>query len=644
MKIAKLPPHVINQIAAGEVVERPASIVKELVENSIDAGATAITIDIKSGGIEQILVRDNGCGIDQEDLSLALSSHATSKIRSVNDLVEVTSLGFRGEALPSIAAVSRLRITSKTREADYAFTVTGEGRDEVNEPMPASHLDGTTVEVHDLFYNVPARRKFLRTERTEFGHIDELVKRLALVRFDIGFTLIHNGRTVFESPIANDMASKEARIEAIFSRDFLEASFHFEHSQEFYPNEYSEPRTLTLSGWIAKPTFHRNNANWQFVYVNGRMVKDRLVAHAIRQAYRDVMYGDKFPSFIVYLTLDPSAVDVNAHPAKHEVRFRESRMVHDFLFRTLHHVISKPEVIGDLEQEVAETIALSRPRGPIEEDSSHRQIGLSFGSRRELPSQNPINVYEAIGGAREVLQGDRGVPLRFDPESGEVIEEGNRPENFNDYEDDHETGEKLELNPNEAPLGYALGQLHEAYILAENRDGLVLVDMHAAHERIIYERFKSAIHTGAPIVRQALLIPKTMEASSREIAMVEEFGEELLKLGLLVEVLSHDSLVIREVPASLMNAKAIERLVADVLADFENYGSSKKIEDHMNEILSTMACHSAIRHHRRLTLPEMNALLRDMERTYRADQCNHGRPTWTSLGMGDLDKLFLRGQ
>lgn len=643
MHIVKLPPQVINQIAAGEVVERPASIVKELVENSIDAGANQVTIEISKGGISQIHVRDNGRGITKEDLPQALLSHATSKIRTVNDLVEVRTLGFRGEALPSIAAISRLRIISKAKGAQYAYTVTGEGHDEMVEPIPASHPEGTSVEVNDLFYNVPARRKFLRTERTEFSHIAELVKRLALIRFDIGFTLNHNGRVVFECPIAESMEQKEARIEKIFSREFLEASFHFHHSDTLYPNEYSPPRQLTLEGWIAKPTFHRNNAQWQFVYVNGRMVKDRLVAHAIKQAYRDVMYGDKFPSFIVYLTLDPSAVDVNAHPAKHEVRFRESRMVHDFLFRTLHHVISELKIdhstthqdshtissqeenvdslLGDQTLESQQSFRLNRDSV---RDSLHGSRAHAFSSPHK-----PINIYEALGA------------LSFSSERHDDSSQ-------QDYQEEVIHGSQEEasakLTEQDAPLGYALGQLHEAYILAENREGLVLVDMHAAHERIIYERFKSAIHTGETIIRQALLIPKTMEATSQEIATVEEFSEALLKLGFLIEVLSYDSLVIREVPASLMYAKDLERLVADVLADLEHYDASQKIEAHINEILSTMACHAAIRHHRRLTLPEMNALLRDMERTPRSGQCNHGRPTWTAIALNDLDKLFLRGQ
>lgn len=647
-RIAKLDPHVINQIAAGEVVERPASIVKELVENSIDAGSTHITIDIKSGGMDHIIVQDNGHGIEKEDLNLALSSHSTSKIKNADDLVEVSTLGFRGEALPSIAAVSRLTLTSRARDAEYAYKVQGKGFDEINEPMPASLPEGTRIEVLDLFFNVPARRKFLRTERTEFSHIETLVKRLALIRYDIGFTLIHNGREVFSAPIAETMDEKQMRIGSVFSPDFLAESFHFTHTKEIPLDDYDTTRTLTLEGWVAKPTFFRNSNDWQYVYVNGRMVKDRLVAHAIRQAYRDVMYSDKHPAFVIYLTLDAAAVDVNAHPQKHEVRFRESRMVHNFLFSTLNHVISQPEVMAGHEK--MPVIASLDRQDTVESGSNEpvsiaRQGGFSFGGG-QIPARpyKPLNLYEAIGAGSE-----RG--SLFSGQSQPAVGAGD----FNAADDKstpgdaksqlsgHLAAENDDFNPDEAPLGYALGQLHEAYILAENRDGLVMVDMHAAHERIIYERFKNAVDSQEGIIRQALLIPKSMDVSSKEIALVEEFQSELQSLGLVIEVLSHSSIVIREVPASLIRAN-IEKLVLEVLKDFDRYGSSQKITEHMNEILSTMACHSAIRHHRRLTLPEMNALLRDMERTERSGQCNHGRPTWRSLALTDLDKLFYRGE
>ena len=636
-RIAKLDPHVINQIAAGEVVERPASIVKELVENSIDAGSTDITIDIKSGGMDHIIIQDNGHGIEKDDLNLALSSHSTSKIRNADDLVEVSTLGFRGEALPSIASVSRLTLTSRAKGAEYAFKVQGKGHDEINEPMPASLPLGTRIEVQDLFFNVPARRKFLRTERTEFSHIETLVKRLALIRFDIGFTLIHNGREVFSAPIAPSMEEKQARIGSVFNQDFLEESFHFTHTKEIPLDDDDTTRTLTLEGWVAKPTFFRNSNDWQYVYVNGRMVKDRLVAHAIRQAYRDVMYSDKHPAFVIYLTLDPAAVDVNAHPQKHEVRFRESRMVHNFLFSTLNHVISQPEVMsGSEKMPVIASLDDSQNQASTAPVSTASQGGFAFGgSGMAGRPYKPVNLYEAIGSGGErggLFEGQNSPALTQTSQNTQLTSEDEEGASADD-----------DFNPDEAPLGYALGQLHEAYILAENRHGLVMVDMHAAHERIIYERFKNAVESHEGIIRQALLIPKPMDVGSKEIALVEEFQRELQSLGLVIEVLSHTSLVIREVPASLVRAN-IEKLVLEVLNDFDRYGSSQKITEHMNEILSTMACHSAIRHHRRLTLPEMNALLRDMERTERSGQCNHGRPTWRSLALTDLDKLFLRGE
>ncbi|MHC5224617.1 DNA mismatch repair endonuclease MutL [Ignatzschineria sp. LJL83] len=653
-RIAKLDPHVINQIAAGEVVERPASIVKELVENSIDAGATNIIIDIKGGGMDHIIIQDNGHGIEKDDLNLALSSHSTSKIRSADDLVEVSTLGFRGEALPSIAAVSRLTLISKAQNAEYAFKVQGKGFDEINEPMPASLPVGTRIEVLDLFFNVPARRKFLRTERTEFSHIETLVKRLALIRYDIAFTLIHNGKELFSAPVAESMDEKQMRIGSVFSPEFLAESFHFTHTKEVPLDDYDITRTLTLEGWVAKPTFFRNNNEWQYVYVNGRMVKDRLVAHAIRQAYRDVMYSDKHPAFVIYLTLDPAAVDVNAHPQKHEVRFRESRMVHHFLFSTLNHVISQPEVMSGHEKMPViaslngdEVSGESSSDIPVQIEGTEmleKQSGFNF-NRGNIPNRpyKPVNIYEAIGAGNISALDNAGNENAGSARDISSLIQQARGQSSNTQTASMSEDSDESLNPDEAPLGYALGQLHEAYILAENRDGLVMVDMHAAHERIIYERFKQSMGTEQGIIRQALLIPKSMEVSSRQIAIVEEFQEELQSLGLLIEVLSHDSIVIREVPASLIRANS-EKLITEVLNDFDRYGSSQKITEHMNDILSTMACHSAIRHHRRLTLPEMNALLRDMERTERSGQCNHGRPTWRSLAITDLDKLFFRGE
>lgn len=620
-RIQKLTPQVINQIAAGEVIERPVSVVKELVENSIDAGSTEIIVEIHEGGAKKITIRDNGSGIHEEDLLLALTSHATSKIRDSNDLVRVKSLGFRGEALASIASVSELTLTTRTAESSHGFKVTGVGNDEIEKPMPAAHPFGTTIEVKDLFYNVPARKKFLRTERTEFSHIEELVKRLALVRFDIAFKLMHNDKVVFDTKACQTQEEKERRIGAIFSQEFLDNSFYFTHTIEDLRG------TLTLHGWIAKPTFSRNQTDWQFVYVNGRMVKDRLIAHAIKQAYQDVLYGHRHPAFIVYLTMDPEGVDVNAHPAKHEVRFRESRFVHDFLFRTIHQVVAKPllEMQGNQQSSNGASEFIQPMSEPIQQQSrlnfnpsySSNNASSTFQSSR---NDQPVNVYAALGLDQKSEQVNP-VLSTFQPQSlaGE-----------NDQVDD-------------APLGYALGQLHGAYILAENQQGLVLVDMHAAHERIIYERFKRNIHDNQTLVRQPLLIPKVMQMQGKHVAAVAEFQEELAQVGIVADAFGDHEIVVREVPAALINAD-IDRLITAVIDDFDRYGSSEKIKAAVNEILSTMACHSAIRHHRKMTLPEMNALLRDIERTERADQCNHGRPTWTSIGMVDLDRMFLRGQ
>lgn len=619
-RIQKLPPQVINQIAAGEVIERPVSVVKELVENSIDAGATEIVVEVSEGGTKNITIRDNGSGIHEDDLLLALTSHATSKIRDSNDLVRVQSLGFRGEALASIASVSELTLVTRTQDSSHGFKVTGVGNDEIEKPMPAAHPFGTTIEVKDLFYNVPARKKFLRTERTEFSHIEELVKRLALVRFDVSFKLIHNERIIFDTKACNTQEEKERRVSAIFNQEFLDQSFYFTHTIEDLRG------TLTLNGWIAKPTFSRNQTDFQFVYVNGRMVKDRLIAHAIKQAYQDVLYGHRHPAFIVYLTMDPEGVDVNAHPAKHEVRFRESRFVHDFLFRTIHQVVAKPllESQGDVqENEVHNATVQSLPENNPQNQSrlnfnaAYRNTNSSFQSTR---NDQPVNVYAALG-LDQKIESSNPVLSTFSPQSS-VIE-------ANDEDD--------------APLGYALGQLHGAYILAENQQGLVLVDMHAAHERIIYERFKRNIHENSTLVRQPLLIPKVMQMHGKYVSTVAEFAEELTQVGIVADAFGDDQIIIREVPAALVNSD-IDRLITAVLDDFYRYGSSEKIKEKINEILSTMACHSAIRHHRKMTLPEMNALLRDIERTERADQCNHGRPTWTSIGLTDLDRLFLRGQ
>ncbi len=628
-RIHKLPPQLINQIAAGEVIERPASVVKELLENSLDAGATELYIDIENGGLKRILIRDNGRGIHPEDLKLALSSHATSKIQVMNDLMQVSTLGFRGEALASIAAVSRLQLQTRTTEHSHGYQVSGEGNDEIQPPEPCAHPVGTTVEVSDLFFNVPARRKFLRSERTEIAHIEELIRRLALMHFNVKFTFIHNQKTRWQLPICQSTLDQEQRVTELFSADFMQNAFYFTHQAPLVPDDLHDTRELELSGWIAKPSFQRTNSDWQYMYVNGRVVKDRLVAHAIRQAYRDVTYGDLQAAFIVYLNLDPTVVDVNAHPAKHEIRFRESRRVHDFLFHTIHQVIKQLGVAGtDLPTTpaVLTTHATQTPTA-----SAHWQ------NTRWTPKQT-----EKTRHAWETLYRDtQPLPLTTDKTSDSLMS-SKIQHNVSATLEETSAASIVMNNQDDAPLGYALGQLHETYILAENQQGLVLVDMHAAHERILYEQLKQACY-GSGIIRQALLLPLAIEVSAPLIAIVEEAAAALLKLGLVIDVLGERQIVIREIPAVLARSD-LTQLVTAVLEDFARYGVSEAVHNRLNETLATIACHSAVRHHRKLTLPEMNALLRQMEQTEKSDYCNHGRPTWQQLNLRELDSLFLRGR
>jgi DNA mismatch repair protein MutL len=601
MPIRRLPTQLVNQIAAGEVVERPASVVKELVENSLDAGACRIEIDIEQGGSKLIRVRDDGAGIAQGELALALSRHATSKVASLEDLEAIQSMGFRGEALPSIGSVSRLRLVSHSQESEQAWEVEGDGGEHIADPKPAAHPQGTSVEVRDLFYNTPARRKFLRTEKTEFGHIQGLVQRLALVHFDVGFMLQHNRKPVFSLPPCSDRQGREARIAELLGRVFLDnALYHEEQAGD-----------LALAGWIAKPSFSRSQADMQYFYVNQRMVRDRLITHAIRQAYQDVLYHGRHPAYLLFLALDPRKVDVNVHPTKHEVRFRDSRSVHDFLFRGVHRAL-----------------ATTRPQpasseGSTSPDIDARPLTAQAPPRQTLRQQQeiPWRTVERSAAYQAGLQMQRPVSTAI-AEAPPLLAE-NRPEST-------------------PPLGYALAQLHGVYILAQNREGLVLVDMHAAHERITYERFKQSYRQGA-IVRQPLLVPVTLAVSLREADMAENLAGQLARLGLDISRISRASLAVREIPALLQGADA-EKLLRDLLADLLEHGESRRLEQEIDAVLATMACHGSVRANRKLTPDEMNALLREMEQTERADQCNHGRPTWVQLPMSELDRLFLRGR
>ena len=584
-RIHALPSQLVNQIAAGEVVERPASVVKELVENSLDAGATQVDVDVVQGGIKRIRVRDNGHGIHPQDVQLALCRHATSKVQSLDELEQIGTMGFRGEALPSIASVSRLTLTSRETDAEAAWQTTFDSDDLV----PAAHPTGSTVEVVDLFFNTPGRRKFLKTDKTEFRHLEQVLRRLALGHFETGFSLTHNDRPVFKTQPAASLEQQEQRIVDLLGPAFLESALRFEH----------EAAGLRLWGWVARPTFSRSQADMQHFYVNGRMVRDKLVTHAIRQAYQDVLYHGRHPAYVLYLQINPRLVDVNVHPTKHEVRFREGRLVHDFLFRTLHQVLAETRPESPEPGEMART--------PITPEPVPQQ------AQAPLSVREPTTSYQAS--------------MAWQMPAGE-----NAPAAVTD--DGSETGTP--------PLGFALAQLQGVYILSQNREGLVVVDMHAAHERITYERLKQAMDT-SNVKSQPLLVPVTVKVSAREAELGAEHGALMLELGLEVNRLDQETLVIRSMPVLLHGADA-ERLVRDVLSDLVTYGTSSRIRERINEVLATMACHGSVRANRRLTPEEMNALLRDIEQTERSGQCNHGRPTWTQLSMADLDKLFMRGQ
>jgi len=622
-RIQLLSPRLANQIAAGEVVERPASVAKELLENSLDAGARRIEVEVEQGGVKLLRVRDDGGGIAADDLPLALARHATSKIRDLEDLERVASLGFRGEALASIGSVARLTLTSRTADAGQAWQVETEGRDMEARVQPAAHPVGTSVEVRDLFFNTPARRKFLRAEKTEFDHLQEVVKRLALARFDVAFHLRHNGRSVLTLHEAADEAARARRVAAICGPAFLEQALPIE----------VERGGLHLWGWVGLPTFSRSQADLQYFYVNGRMVRDKLVAHAVRQAYRDVLFNGRHPTFALFLEVDPAVVDVNVHPTKHEVRFRDSRMVHDFLYGTLHRALG----------EVRPEDRLAAPAGSVATPPVSGPAAGEFAGQSEMPlvaspdERTPAEPSRWTGSGAG-YQAPRPRPVERSAESGGVYREFFAPLAGAGAEPARPADGLGEV----PPLGYALAQLKGIYILAENAHGLVLVDMHAAHERITYERLKVAMASEG-LRGQPLLVPESLALSQREADCAEEHGEWFGRLGFELQRLGPETLAIRQTPALLGQAEA-GQLVCDVLADLLEYGSSDRIQAHLNELLATMACHGSVRANRRLTLPEMNALLRDMERTERSGQCNHGRPTWTQLAMDDLDKLFLRGR
>ncbi len=606
-RINLLNPRLANQIAAGEVVERPASVVKELLENSLDAGASKITIDVEQGGVRLMRVRDNGAGIMKDDLELALSRHATSKISELEDLESIGSLGFRGEALASIASVSRLQMQSHSDAGSdqTAWQIQVEGQDMSASMEPVAHPQGTTVQVKDLFFNTPARKKFLKTEKTEFTRIDEVVKRLALSRFDVEFELNHNQRTIHKMLPAKTDAEKQRRVGLVCGPAFVENSVTVD----------VERAGLRLWGWVSLPTFSRSQADLQYFYVNGRIIRDKLVAHAIKQAYRDVLYHGRHPAYVLYLELAPETVDVNVHPTKHEVRFRDSRLVHDFLFSALH------KALGEVTP--ADQLLESSP----EQGTFHDQVAaMDTGA-----SQAPLALREASPGYGRTLHFESGPARRSNGGDANAI-----ADQLQSLAKLHEENEEV------PPLGYAIAQLHGIYILAQNKEGLIIVDMHAAHERITYERMKLAC-ANEELKSQPLLVPVSIAVSQAEANCAEEQQQTLLDLGIGVDKVASESVVIRQVP-SILKDSDVEQLVRDVLSDLLEYGSSERIQAHQDALLSTMACHGSVRANRQLTIPEMNALLRDMEATERSGQCNHGRPTWIYRSLDELDKLFMRGQ
>jgi len=583
MAIRLLPDTLVSQIAAGEVVERPASVVKELLENSLDAGAHAVTVALEQGGARRIRVTDDGSGVAADELPLALARHATSKIATLADLERVATLGFRGEALASIASVARVAVTSRTTSAPHAWRIAAEGGPP-GAVEPASHPLGTTVEVAELYFNTPARRKFLKSEPTELAHCADAFDRVALARPDIALTMRHGERVTRHYPAG----APAGRVGAVLGDDFRDTARAL----------HAEAPGLRVSGYLGAPDQARGGRDAQYVFVNGRFVRDRLLGHALREAYADVLHGDRHAAYLVFIDIDPGAVDVNVHPAKIEVRFRDARAIHQFVFHAASRALSG--AAGEAPVPVADP-ALAGDRLVPRPQAFQRTLGVA----------QPVAAYRAM-----VEQVRETAP----------------------------TAALAEPLPAEAeqPLGFAMAQLHGVYILAQNRAGLVLVDMHAAHERILYEELKTALDAAA-VAAQQLLIPVTFHAGAAEVAAVEEHGEALASLGFEMAALSPTAIVVRGVPGALAGGD-IPALARALLADLREYGASRVLTERRDELLATMACHGAVRAHRALTAPEMNALLRRMEETERSGQCNHGRPTWYQLSLADLDKLFLRGR
>ena len=625
-RIAPLPDHLINQISAGEVVERPANALKEILENSIDAGATEISVELAQGGIKLIRVRDNGAGIHADDLPLALSRHATSKIACLNDLEHVTSMGFRGEGLASIASVSRLSLTSRQKHSDYAAMIRAvDGT--LSDVSAASHPVGTTVEVADLFFNTPARRKFLKTEATEYAHCATVVERLALAYPHIAFSLKRDGKTVFHYP-SQTLAQ---RISVIVGEEFVAAALPLDNTHN----------TLRLHGMVAKPTFTKGKSEKQYCFINHRFVRDKVMQHAVKQAYRDVLHQQLAPAYVLFLELPPEAVDVNVHPTKAEVRFRDSQAVHQLVFHTLNKTLAQTR--ADQTESISHAASLLPPSADITTPTTlasqpvptKKSAPVAYTPTARIPQQRSLSLREsqaALNTYATLYQKDDG-----DPELQQLEQQ-----RFGTP-----TPSPLSSPPNSSaelpPLGFAIAQLLGIYILAQAEDSLILVDMHAAAERVNYEKMKAQRAQAGALASQALLIPVSFTASHEEMAALAEHGDSIKQFGLDLSALSSHTIAVRAVPHMLSKADVAE-LSRQILHEFAQIGTSHTIAARENQILSTMACHGSIRAGRQLTLPEMNALLRDMENTPRSNQCNHGRPTWVRLSLKELDTLFLRGQ
>ncbi|WP_440683731.1 DNA mismatch repair endonuclease MutL [Cysteiniphilum halobium] len=654
-RIKVLSTELANQIAAGEVVERPSSIVKELFENALDAEATEITLELEHGGKEKIVIRDNGSGIAKDDLPLTLMPHATSKIYSLEELEAINSMGFRGEALASIGSIAKVKITSRTAQEEHAWCVDNQLE---NELIPASHPIGTTIEVSEVFYNTPARRKFLKAERTEYVHIDELLKKFMLCHFNVALTVWHNGKEVKSYSVADTPQKQQQRIADICGDEFIDNALLIQ----------AEAMGLQLYGWVAKPQFSKSRADLQYFYVNGRIIKDKLIAHAIKQAYKDVLHHQRYPAFILFFNIDPHAVDVNVHPTKHEVRFRESRLVHDFLFAKIHHALAdtKPHLPESPEaQNEIDTLTFRAPDNPsVELNQDWNNKNKQYGQSSRKDHSSDMALYEQLINQKEDAQ-------RFDDtdyvnNEAEVISKV-ESRTFQDKWQDatqlsmplvvdevkeavidqnimvQEAGAAIPVKDTKTyPLGFALAQVHGIFILSQTEDGLIIIDMHAAHERVLYEKVKM-LWAKHEAVSQVLLLPLTFEISPVLLDVLDAHEELLNKLGFEYSALGEKTLVIRAIPVYLKN-NHIESLIIEIANSLKISGKAKPMDDYVHAILATMSCHKAVRAHDQITIEEMNQLLRDMEQTARADQCNHGRPTWVKMTVNDLDKLFMRGK